>query len=415
MSSASPAKAIADLIEGVTEKWAKQRRAEERDSSARLRRDDRLVYYVRPISLKEAAHRVMRHAYMQASAGGTLPANPRQIMYAARREILQIAEKATLDSQYFCQTLLPDYIRENQGECASWDICWDDRGHFLEPHTGKSFGVGTLNVRHYVDGYASPDFEEAGFAGAEIKTSGPQGRYCGLLYIEKEGFSPILEQAKPADKFDVAIMSCKGMSVTAARQLIDQTCARHGIPLLILHDFDTSGFSIAKTLCSDTRRYSFRSAFKTIDLGLRLTDVRELDLESEPVSFGRTDPNKIRYRLERNGATDDEIAFLMEGQRVELNAMHSDEFVAFVERKLTEAGIAKVVPPTDQLVEAYRLFVRSTRTAGVVKVAIDRLGDEEIAAPDDLEARVRAYLAEHPDEPWDDAVRELVEDLEGGQ
>ena len=46
MSSSSPAKAIADLIEGVTEKWAKQRKAEERDASARLRRDDRMVYFV---------------------------------------------------------------------------------------------------------------------------------------------------------------------------------------------------------------------------------------------------------------------------------------------------------------------------------------------------------------------------------
>ena len=116
MSSSSPAKAIADLIEGVTEKWAKQRKAEERDASARLRRDDRMVYYrVRPISLKDAAYRVMRQAYMAASANGTLPANPRQIMYAARPEILKIADKDNLDSQYFCQTLLPDYIRRTAG------------------------------------------------------------------------------------------------------------------------------------------------------------------------------------------------------------------------------------------------------------------------------------------------------------
>jgi hypothetical protein len=40
MSSSSAAKAIADLIEGVTEKWSKQRKAEERDASARLRRND---------------------------------------------------------------------------------------------------------------------------------------------------------------------------------------------------------------------------------------------------------------------------------------------------------------------------------------------------------------------------------------
>jgi hypothetical protein len=216
--------------------------------------------------------------------------------------------------------------------------------------------------------------------------------------LAQEGFGPILEQAKLADKFDIAIMSCKGMSVTAARQLIDRTCARYGIPLLILHDFDTSGFSIAKTLCSDTRRYSFRSAFETIDLGLRLTDVQELDLESEPVPFGRADPDKIRDRLERNGATDNEIAFLTEGQRVELNALTSDQFVAFVERKLTEAGIAKVVPSKDQLETAYRLFARSERFRTIVeKIAAD--ADVEIAVPDDLEAQVRAYLAEHPDEP----------------
>jgi len=409
MSSASPAKAIADLIEGVTEKWAKQRKTEERDSSARLRRNDRLVYYVRPISLKESAYRVMRQAYMAASANDTLPANPRQIMYAARPEILKIADRDNLDSQYFCQTLLPDYIREHRSTCAAWDIAWDDRGHFVEPHTGKAFGLGTLNVRDYIASYASPAFEDAGFADAAIKTHGPEGRYGGVLYIEKEGFMPLLERARLAEKFDVAIMSCKGMSVTAARQLIDRTCARYGIPLLILHDFDISGFSIAKTLCRDTRRYTFKNEFETIDLGLRLDNVHQLGLVSEPVSFGNASEDKIRDRLEHNGATEDEITFLMEGQRVELNAMTSDQFVAFVEDKLTEAGIAKVVPPKDQLAEAYRLFARRKEIEEAVENAIAELDDEEIAAPHDLETRVHAYLAEHPDEPWEDAVRHAAD------
>ena len=209
-----------------------------------------MIYYrVRSVSLKDAAYQVMGHAYMAASANGTLPANPRQIMYAARPKILEIAGKDNLDSQYFCQTLLPDFINEGWDDSANWDIAWDDRGHFCEPHTGKAFGVGTLNVRDYVGKYGSPVFEEAGFADATIKTYGPDGRYGGLLYIEKEGFTPILERARLADKFDVAVMSCKGMSVTAARMLIDKTCARYGVPLLILHDFDVSGFSIAKTLC----------------------------------------------------------------------------------------------------------------------------------------------------------------------
>jgi hypothetical protein len=155
----------------------------------------------------------------------------------------------------------------------------------------------------------------------------------------------------------------------------------------------------AETLCSDTRRYSFRSAFETIDLGLRLTDVQELDLESEPVPFGRADPDKIRDRLERNGATDNEIAFLMEGQRVELNALTSDEFVAFVERKLTEAGIAKVVPSKDQLETAYRLFARSERIRTIVEEAIAADAGAEIAVPDDLEAQVQTFSPKIPRSP----------------
>ena len=187
-------------------------------------------------------------------------------------------------------------------------------------------------------------------------------------------------------------MSCKGMSVTAARTLIDRTCARYCIPLLILRDFDISGFSIAKTLCSDTRRFSFKSEFGFIDLGLRLADVEELGLESEPVSFGNTGPDKIRDRLKLNGATQEEIAFLMEGQRVELNAMASDQFVAFVERKLTEAGISKVVPSKDQLEAAYRLFARSERIRTIVEEAIAADADAEIAVPDDLEAQSAPIL-----------------------
>ncbi len=271
----TPAKALAGLVEGVTAKWAKQRKAEERDANARARRNDRLIYYRRPWSLRDAAFRVMRDAYLAASANGTLPANARQIYYAARPKILQIAERDSLDSQYFCQTLLVDYMQEYDVE---WDVVWDDRGHFTEPHTGRSIGLGTLNVRNYLRGNEAPDFQEAGFAGASIATHGPEGCFGAVLFVEKEGFQPLFEASNLTEKHDLAIMSSKGMSVTAARQLVDTMCSRYKIPLLVLHDFDIAGFSIAGTLGSDTRRYNFRNRIKVIDLGLRLTEVVELGL-----------------------------------------------------------------------------------------------------------------------------------------
>jgi hypothetical protein len=50
-------------------------------------------------------------------------------------------------------------------------------------------------------------------------------------------------------------------------------------------------------------------------------------------------------------------------QRVELNAMTSEQLVAFIERKLAEQGVKKIVPAKETLDEAYRLFERGRRGA----------------------------------------------------
>ena len=102
----------------------------------------------------------------------------------------------------------------------------------------------------------------------------------------------------------------------------------------------------------------------------------------------------------------------MDGQRVELNAMTSDQFVAFVERKLTGAGIAKMIPSKDRLDDAYRLFARSKQIDEAVEEAIDALDDAETTVPGDLETRVRDYLAEHSGEPWESALQFLAGALE---
>jgi hypothetical protein len=161
-----------------------------------------------------------------------------------------------LESNYFAQTLLPDYMEEND---VDWDVVYDARGHFTEPHDQgeKSFGIGTLEVRNYLAGFHDPSIVDAGFSQSKVETNGPSGTFGAVLFIEKEGFAPLLKAARIAEKFDLAIMSTKGMSVVAARALVDEMCSDHEIPLLLLHDFDKSGFSIAGTLQRDTRRYEF--------------------------------------------------------------------------------------------------------------------------------------------------------------
>ncbi len=94
----TPAEAIAELVKSGTKRWAEQRKAEERHARARANRDDRLVRF-RKVTTKEVAYEVMPRAYVAASANGTLPANARQIYYAARGEILRRTGKDNLDSQ----------------------------------------------------------------------------------------------------------------------------------------------------------------------------------------------------------------------------------------------------------------------------------------------------------------------------
>ena len=142
----SPLDAVIGLTESVTKEWTKQRKAEERDANARTRRLDRLTRAPRE-TIRHAAFRVMEEAYRHASTNGTRPVNPRQIYYAARREILLATGLDQLQSNYFLQTLLRDYMEIY--DCSDWDVIWDARGHFTEPHTRRVIPIGTLEVRQY--------------------------------------------------------------------------------------------------------------------------------------------------------------------------------------------------------------------------------------------------------------------------
>jgi len=99
---------IKDAVERVTRRWRKQREAEERNADARRRRREPLIR-AHEVSFKYAAWDVIPTAYLHASNDKKHPAFDRQIMYAARDDIQEMTGK-TLNDQYFCQTLLPDYL-----------------------------------------------------------------------------------------------------------------------------------------------------------------------------------------------------------------------------------------------------------------------------------------------------------------
>jgi hypothetical protein len=187
--------------------------------------------------------------------------------------------------------------------------------------------------------------------------------------------------------------------------LIDEMCGGHEIPLLVLHDFDKAGFSILGTLQRDTRRYSFMNDVEVIDLGLRLDDIGGLQRED---AFDKGTRASRASNLSENGATEAEIDFLLH-YRVELNAMTSEQLVSFVERKLQEHGIKKIVPGHKELTQTYQLFLRSKEAEQIIERELKKLdGSGTIEVPSDVENRVREYLMLNPEARWDVAVQYLV-------
>jgi len=398
------ADAILGAVQNVTKTWAKQRKAEERKASRMANRRQAMTRAGRT-TIVDAAAMVMEEAYLKASAGGKYPAHARQIYYPARGPIEEMAGRK-LKSDYFNGTIVPDYIANHPDKTRDWDVVFDARGHLEEPHTGHIVDLGTLGVREYLTDEGEPIFTaQPDFQNLRVRTKGPACRYGALLFIEKEGFMPLFKAVKLAERYDIAIMSSKGQSSVAARHLADELCSRHQIPLLVLHDFDAYGFSILGTLSHDNERYEFSHKIRVIDFGLHLEDVKKYRLPTEDVYSRRIK----RSTLRKNGATEEEITFLLGNQRVELNAFTSDQLVEWIEAKLEEHGITKITPEDDYLAQAFRQaaaaeYLRDHAKEIGVKA---RRHAAEVSIPSNLRDTVKKKLEADPIMGWEKAIREI--------
>ncbi len=409
----SIADAIKKAVIGVTKTWTKQRKKEERKANANYNRRQAMKRTAK-ITIKDIAWDIMEAAYLKASDNGRLPANARQIMYAARPEILKRIGNDSLDDKYFTQKLLPDYIKEFSEQTDSWDVAYDARGHCTEPHTDKEIGLGTLGVRDYLQKISNHTIEDIApkIDGVLYPTMGPENQYGAILFIEKEGFMPLFKTMQLAERYDLAIMSTKGVSVsvTAARQLVDRLCFNR-VPLFVLHDFDKAGFSILGTLHNDTRRYAFENLIDVIDLGIRLNDVHKYRLDSEICNVKDVEFAKLM----EHGATQSEIDFLSE-HRVELNAFSSKDFIEWIESKLKEYGVKKVIPDNETLLDAFRRAALANVLNKHISLVIDE-AKENIAElnPLQLTQKVSDLIKKNPHMPWDWAINKIAEaDIEGG-
>jgi hypothetical protein len=406
--------AISRITKKVTKKWTKQRKAEERGAKSR---QSRMYVYSDRTAHTWVCGRILPGAYAHASGDEKYSVSKRQFYYACRDQFKNETAEELL-YEYFANTLLVWYMNRNPKKTARWRITADPRGNLIIPNASYEIRVpvGTLAIdehlakeRKIINPYA--DLKTG--VDREWPAIGAGHRYQAVLFIEKEGFGPILEEARIAERFDIAIISCKGQSVVAARRFVDEVCwAGGGVPLFVVHDFDKAGFEISQRLTKVSEwarekglvKYDFKHDINVKDLGLRLEDVKHYELE------------QFAEECRFNGAfardsicTEEEREFLLSGRRVELNALTSPQLIEWLERRLSEKLPNRLVPGVDVLARAYRRALAAVRINRAIEEvagqAIERAESADI--PADLEARLKETMS-LDDETWDRALYQLA-------
>ncbi|MDB4213988.1 hypothetical protein N9741_03915 [Octadecabacter sp.] len=363
------------------------------------------------MTVKAAAYQVMEDAYLKVSDNGKYWANARQLMYAARPQILKMCKGGSFTDAYFTGKVLPAFLHDHPELTEKWRIAYDKRGSLIQPHTRRTVGLGTVEVdafgRHNSFIYNDPvnDFSYANAA--------PDKRFGGVLFIEKEGFHQSIMESGILEKYDLALASTKGQPNIAIRALLDNMAENPDFTVFTITDFDISGVSIRDVLTSDNHlRYTYSNNIKPIKICVDWPLAQQLHDEglSEPINIDDEQKlDKIYTTLIENHGLEHNAAHFLTGRklRVEVNALTTSQLLNIIDNKLAEHCV-KVLPDREHLVGAWR----EQKVANALKERQKELQAEfsDQQPPYGILDDVRDLLAEEPELSWDEALSKLMHD-----
>ena len=283
----------------------------------------------------------------KASGAGQYRYSLRQLFYAVRPHVLN-ALATEPDYNYFSRVVADDEGEQGHDLPGMYR---DDRGTLYHPHTGQQIPLGTRSVEAY---------------------RRPAWTFNKILYCEKEGFFPILIDAKWPERHDCALLTSKGFASGAARDVLDLLGdGDEPLTFYCLHDADGPGTMIYQTLQDGTRARPGRRV-EIVNLGLDPAEALDMGLPVEPVT------RKGAGAVPAAGYLAPAWRQWLQGHRVELNAMDTPTFLDWLDGKVPAA---KLIPPPAVLADRLR-----NETLAAIR---NRLIDEAL-----LQARIEERTTE---------------------
>jgi hypothetical protein len=332
----------------------------------------------------------LQEGVVKASGNGVYRFNQRQLFYVLRPFVIE-SLGAEPSWENFVK-IITDY-EDQHGDIPG--MYRDPRGTVYHPHIGQDIALGTLAVEQY----RRPDWT-----------------FNKVLYIEKEGFFEALKAARWPERHDCALVTSKGFSTRAVRDLLDLLAdSEEPVTVFCIHDADASGSLIYQTLQQETKARP-RRRIQIINLGLEPWEAIAMGLEIE--AFKRREryaPIADYVRERPDGVHWEEW---LQTNRVELNMMTTPQFLAWLDAKMAEHDSVKVVPPDTVLAatahglleEHLRRIItdRILKAANVAEQVAEAVRGVTLPCGEDLAMSVSDRLNEHPDAHWRDCVNQVA-------
>src|SRR5262249_28975655 len=158
------------------------------------------------------------------------------------------------------------------------------------------------------------------------------------------------------------------------------------VEVFFVHDADAHGTEIYETFQEATKARGAR-LIKPINLGLEPWEAVKMRLEVEEIERGEKRRPVADYVLERTDRAPDgtEWEHWLQSHRIELNAMTTPQFIAWLDRKMAKHGAGKLIPPPEvvavELEQLLKKRLRELITERILREAgLDRQVEEAFAA-----------------------------------